>query len=108
MHATSYPASRQSLRKIILNQTGQDVQHCRGCQLCNGQYSHEQDIPLDSMIQLIIMNDEEVLTSRTVWSDDVLQQADEACARELDLVKILLALRDEAVRRGMVNPGGIS
>jgi len=95
-----------SLRKLILVKTGQDVQRCRGCQLCNGQYSHEQDIPLDSLIQLIIMNDDEVLTSRTVWSDEVMQHASEACARELDLVKILMALREEAVRRGMVSQGG--
>jgi heterodisulfide reductase subunit C len=94
-----------SLRRLVLAKTGQDVQRCRGCQLCNEQYSHEQDIPLDSLIQLIIMNDEEVLTSRTVWSDDVLHAAGDACARELDLVKILLVLREEAVRRGLVTPG---
>lgn len=105
MHETSYPSSRRSLRKIVLYQTGQDVQHCRGCQLCNGQYSHEQDIPLDSLIQLILMNDEEVLTSRTVWSDEVLRAANDACVRELDLVKILLVLREEATRRGLVQPG---
>jgi heterodisulfide reductase subunit C len=96
-----------SLRKIVLAKTGQDVQRCRGCQLCNEQYSHEQDIPLDSLIQLIIMNDEEVLTSRTLWSEEVLGAAGDACARELDLVKILLALREEAVRRGLVTPGSI-
>lgn len=85
--------------------TGQDVQRCRGCQLCNGQYSQDQDIPLDSLVQLILMNDEEVLTSRTVWSDEVLQAAGEACVRELDLKKILLALREEALNRGLVKPG---
>jgi len=47
------------------------------------------------------MNDEEVLTSRTLWSDEVLHCAQEACARELDLEKILLVLREEAVRRGL-------
>ena len=92
-----------SLRRLILAKTGQDVQRCRGCQLCNGEYSSDQDIPLDSLVQLIIMNDEEVLTSRTVWSDEVLHAAKEACARELDLEKILLVLREEAVRRGLVN-----
>jgi heterodisulfide reductase subunit C len=104
MHETIYPATHRSLRKIILYQTGQDVRHCRGCQLCNEQYSSDQDIPLDSLVQLIIMNDEEVLTSRTVWSDEVLHSARDACARELDLSKILLALRDEAVKRGLVKP----
>ncbi len=93
-----------TLRRLILAKTGQDVQHCRGCQLCNEQYSQDQDIPLDSLVQLIIMNDEEVLTSRTVWSDEVLQAAREACARELDLEKILLVLREEAINRGLVKP----
>jgi heterodisulfide reductase subunit C len=93
-----------SLRRLILTKTGQDVNRCRGCQLCNGEFSSEQDIPLDSLIQLVIMNDEEVLTSRTLWSDEVLHCAREACIRELDLEKILLVLREEAIRRGMVQP----
>ncbi len=91
-----------NLRRIILEKTGQDVHNCRGCQLCNEQYSQDQDIPLDSLVQLILMNDEEVLTSRTVWSDEVLKAAGEACARELDLEKILLVLREEAIKRGLV------
>jgi heterodisulfide reductase subunit C len=95
-----------SLRRLLLTKTGQDVQRCRGCQLCNGEYSRDQDIPLDSLIQLIIMNDEEVLTSRTLWSDEVLRAAHDACAREFDLEKILLVLREEAVRRGLVKPKG--
>jgi heterodisulfide reductase subunit C len=97
-----------SLRRLILTKTGQDVTRCRGCQLCNGEYSSEQDIPLDSLIQLVIMNDEEVLTSRTLWSDEVLHCARDACVRELDLEKILLVLREEAIRRGLVNSEGHS
>jgi len=72
--------------------------------MCNGDLSQDQDIPFDSLVQLIIMNDEEVLTSRTVWSDEVLLVAENACARELDLRKILLVLREEAVRRGLKKP----
>ncbi len=93
-----------TLRRLILSKTGQDVARCRGCQLCNGVYSQDQDIPLDSLVQLIIMNDEEVLTSRTVWSDEVLKASSDACIRELNLEKILLVLRDEAIRRGLVEP----
>lgn len=94
-----------SLRRLILSKTGQDVQRCRGCQMCHCESCPDQDIPLDSLIQLIIMNDEEVLTSRTLWSDAVLEAARNACARELDLEKILLVLRQEAVQRGLVTPG---
>ncbi len=95
-----------SLRRIILQKTGQDVQRCRGCQLCNCESCSDQDIPLDSLIQLVIMNDEEVLTSRTLWSDEILQAAHNACARELDLEKVLLVLREEAVSRGLGKPAG--
>ena len=77
---------------------------CRGCQLCNGEHGRDQDIPLDSLVQLVIMNDEEVLTSRTLWSDEVLHASRDACARELNLEKILLVLREEAVRRGLSMP----
>jgi heterodisulfide reductase subunit C len=91
-----------SLRRLILIKTGQDVNRCRGCQLCYGEYSPDQDIPLDSLIQLVIMNDEEVLTSRTLWSDEVLRAASNACVRELDLEKVMHVLREEAIRRGVV------
>ncbi len=93
-----------TLRRLILTKTGQDVQKCRGCQLCYSDDSREMDIPMDSLIQLVIMNDEEVLTSRTLWSDEVLHSAHDACARELDLEKIIVVLREEAIRRGLVKP----
>lgn len=93
-----------TFRRLILSKTGQDVNRCRGCQLCSGEYSREQDIPLDSLVQLIIMNDDDILSSRTLWSDDVLINARKACVRELDLEKILLVLREEAIRRGVKKP----
>jgi heterodisulfide reductase subunit C len=93
-----------SFRRLILSKTRQDINRCRGCQLCNGEYSREQDIPLDSLIQLAIMNDEEILSSRTLWSDEVLRCARDACVRELNLEEILLVLREEAIRRGVDKP----
>ena len=93
-----------TFRRLILSKTGQDVNRCRGCQLCSGEYSREQDIPLDSLVQLIIMNDDDILSSRTLWSEDVLRNARKACVRELDLEKILLVLREEVIRRGIEKP----
>ncbi len=91
-----------SLRKIVLLKTGQDVRRCMACQFCDVIPSHELDIPLTSMIQLINLNDEEVLTSKTLWSAEVLAHAREACSRQLNLEAIILALRSEAVLRGLV------
>jgi len=92
-----------SLRKLILIQTGQDVSRCRACQFCDGIPSHEMDIPLTSLVQLINLNDEEVLTCKTLWSEEVLTYAKEACSRQLNLEAIILTLRNEAVQRGLVS-----
>jgi heterodisulfide reductase subunit C len=58
------------------------------------------DIPLYSLIQMVTLDDEEVLSCRTLWSDHVLKASREACARELNLNNVLLALREEAINRG--------
>jgi heterodisulfide reductase subunit C len=62
----------------------------------------EQDIPLGSLIQLALMDDEEALHSRTLWSDSVLEAARGACQRGLDLFTIMFTLREEAKRRGVI------
>jgi heterodisulfide reductase subunit C len=63
--------------------------------------SADQDLPLYSLIQLILLDDEEVLTSRTVWSDDILAKSRNACSHEFKMDQVLLALREEAIRRGL-------
>ncbi len=53
------------------------------------------------MLQLVLQNDEEVLTSKTLWSDEALQRARQMCISTMDVQKIMLALREEAQRRGL-------
>jgi hypothetical protein len=59
----------------------------------------ELDIPLGSLVQLILQNDEEALHCRTLWSDAVLEAARGACKRGLDLYAVISALREEKLRR---------
>ncbi len=91
--------SRLSLRRIVKEATGQDVNMCHACFDCEVSLSDEMDIPLGSLIQLVLQNDEESLQSRTLWSDPVLEAARGACQRGLDLHTIMLALRGESRRR---------
>lgn len=91
-----------SLRRLIQAKTGSDIRRCMGCELCSNVISADQDLPLYSLIQLILLDDEEVLTSRTVWSDQILAGARSACLHEFNMQEILLALREEALRRGLV------
>jgi heterodisulfide reductase subunit C len=88
-----------SLRRIIKDKTGQDVSRCQACLDCEVDCPEELDIPLGSMIQMVLFDDEEVLSSRTLWSDCVIDNLQTACQRGLDIRAIILALREEAQRR---------
>lgn len=93
--------SPRSLRHTVKTATGQDVFHCRECQLCDLPPNEDMDVPLTTIIQMVMFDDEEVLTCRTVWSERVLADASRACKRGLNLQAIILALRDEARQRGV-------
>ena len=60
---------------------------------------NERDIPLGALIQLALMDDDEALLSRTLWSDSVLQASRGACKRGINLHAVMMALREEAVKR---------
>lgn len=60
------------------------------------------DIPIEGLIQLAQQNDEEVLTSSTLWSDAILEAIPALCQQGLDLRAIIKALRQEAIRRKLV------
>lgn len=91
--------SRLSLRRIIKETTGQDINTCHACFDCDVYFPDELDIPLGSLVQLALQNDDEALQCRTLWSDPVLKAARGACKRGLDLHIIMLALRAESKRR---------
>ena len=93
--------ARHSLHQMIKSTTGQDVYRCRQCQLCDLEANDDMDVPLTTIIQMVMFDDEEVLTSRTVWSERVLGEATYACRRGLNLQSVLLALRGEAKQRGL-------
>ncbi|HUH96972.1 MAG TPA: hypothetical protein VLZ89_06420 [Anaerolineales bacterium] len=88
-----------SLRRIIKEATGQDVNLCHACFDCDVEVPNEMDIPLGSLIQLVLYDDEEALQARTLWSDSVLAASHAACKRGLDLYAVMLALRAESRRR---------
>ncbi len=94
-------AQTGSLRTIVLAQTGEDINRCCSCALCEEITGEGGDVSLSMLMQWILANDERVLTNATVWSDEVLRQADYACANQLNIPAVLLALRSEAQRRGL-------
>lgn len=88
-----------TLRGIVQRASGQDIRLCHACNDCDIDAADEMDIPLSSLVQLILLDDEEALHCRTVWSDSVLEAARGACKRGLDLHAVITALREEKLRR---------
>lgn len=90
-----------SLRSVVKNATGQDVYTCHACNDCDimPRENLDMDIPLSSLVQLILLNDEEALQCRTLWSDSVLEASRNACKRGLDLHAVITVLREESKRR---------
>lgn len=91
-----------SLKRIVKNATGQDVSRCQACLDCEVSCPDDMDIPVGSMIQMIMFDDEEILTSKTLWSDCVLTKARLACHRGIKISAVMEALREEAKLRGLV------
>jgi heterodisulfide reductase subunit C len=56
------------------------------------------------LVQMVLWNDEEVLGTRTLWSDEVMTEARNACTRGINLQAVLLALREVAEQRGYTPP----
>ena len=103
MNAAPEDAPRPaSLRQLVLA-AGQDVRRCQQCALCDVRVDGEMDLAIPTVLQLVLDNDDEVLTSRTLWSDQVLAAARNLCARSLKLEAVWLALRTEAGRRGLTS-----
>jgi heterodisulfide reductase subunit C len=90
-----------SLKRIVKDISGQDISRCQACLDCEASCPDDLDIPVGSMIQMVMFNDEEVLTTRTLWSDCVLAKARLACNRGIDISAVMQALRAEAQRRGL-------
>ena len=88
-----------SLRRVIKIATGQDINICHACYDCEVPLAEEMDVPLGSLVQLALLDDEEALDSRTLWSDAVLEASHGACKRGINLPAVMLALREESLRR---------
>lgn len=88
-----------SLRSVVKKASGQDVYVCHACNDCDIRANGDMDIPLSSLIQLVLLNDDEALECRTLWSDSALEAARNACKRGLNLHAVMIALREESMRK---------
>lgn len=74
-----------SLRLLVREAAGCDVRRCGRCSYCMHFVTPEDDLSLENMMQLVMQNDEEVLTSKTLWSDGALKRARAMCVSTMDV-----------------------
>lgn len=100
------PPDPNTLRGLVFAATGYDVRRCGRCSYCvKHAHTDEEDLSLEMLLQLVLQNDDEVLTSKTLWSDGVLTRARSMCISTMDMPAIMLALREEARKRGVAPDG---
>ena len=92
----------KSLRQIVRDATGYDVRRCGRCSYCVHFVTPDDDLSLEMLMQLVMQDDDDVLTSKTLWSDKALRRAKTMCVSTMDVQQIMLVLRAEARRRGLM------
>lgn len=92
-----------SLLAVVFKATGQDLRHCWQCGQCSAGLEPGMDLTMWRLIHGVLVNDASVLDSDTLWSNRVMGHAAQLCLHGLNLEPILLALREEGWRRGIVD-----
>jgi heterodisulfide reductase subunit C len=59
------------------------------------------DLTLPELMQAAARNDLRVLTSEALWASEPILRSPPRCQEEIDIPRIIHALRDEAVLRGL-------
>ncbi len=92
----------------VIAASGQDIRQCYQCAKCSGGCpgSFAMDyLPSQIMRMLMLGMREEVLKSRTIWVCMGCNTCTTRCIRNIDVARVMDALRQEAVRAGYTEKG---
>jgi heterodisulfide reductase subunit C len=108
---TDVQHDRQVLADRVIEKTGVDVARCYQCGKCSAgcPLANDMDIPPSQIMHLLQLREfpefaEMALRSHTIWLCLTCEVCFCRCPMELDIPKVMDALRHESLLRKMVNP----
>ena len=89
------------LEKEVEEISGQNLFGCYQCGTCSAgcPYVDDMDLTPDEVIRYIILDRKEVLSSKTIWLCSACFTCAERCPRDINITKIMEALRQIILRR---------
>jgi heterodisulfide reductase subunit C len=108
---TPAPHDRQALAERVLARTGVDVARCYQCGKCSAgcPLAVDMDFPPSQIMHLLQLREfpeaaELALRSHTIWLCLTCEICYARCPMELDIPKVMDALRNESLARKKANP----
>ena len=97
------PKLDTSLVEELSELCDEDVFGCYQCGTCAAgcPFVEEMDLTPDEVIRYVILDKEEVLNSKTIWLCSSCFTCAERCPRDINITKIMEALRQIVLRRSI-------
>ncbi|RLE50930.1 MAG: heterodisulfide reductase [Candidatus Methanomethylicota archaeon] len=93
----------KGLAQKVFELTNENVYLCHQCGTCSGSCPlvNLMDIPPNQIIRMIQLDMTEVLNSKTIWICASCYNCTVRCPREIDIARVINALRNIEMRRGI-------
>jgi len=99
----SVKLKKGELAKEVEELSGENLFNCLQCGTCSAgcPYVEEMDLLPDEVIRYIILDRKEVLNSKTIWLCSSCFTCAERCPRDINITKIMEALRQIILRKNI-------
>jgi len=89
------------LAQEVIDLCGENLYGCYQCGTCSAgcPYIEDMDLTPDEVIRYILLDRSEVLNSKTIWLCSACFTCAERCPRDINITKIMEALRQIILRR---------
>jgi len=101
VHKISKDEGKNELLEEVEELSGENLYACYQCGTCTAgcPFGEDMDVPPDTVIRYVLLGKDEVLDSKTIWLCASCFTCAERCPRDLNLTRIMEALRVILLRK---------